>query len=227
MMDHTYYIDQYEVTFGEYLKFLRAVDHAGDDKQWRDPSQPASKPTDHEPKDWDEIFKDIKYNQPYHKLFLTLDDPVFNIDWYDAQAYAKWAGKRLPDEHEWEKAARGQQGFTYPWGNTWQPNANTSVPAPGANIVLHDYEVVDQMPLDKSPYGVYDMAGNVSEWTSTLVANPKKPDTQVAVVRGANLRTMSLEKAPVTYRQMFPPDTREFFIGFRCVSDTPPATTAK
>ncbi|MCE0523352.1 MAG: SUMF1/EgtB/PvdO family nonheme iron enzyme [Methylacidiphilales bacterium] len=226
-MDHTFYIDKYEVTFGQYLKFLRAIRAKnGDDSAWRNPGQPASKPTDHEPKDWDTIFKCIKYRQSYHKVQLTLDDPVFNVDWYDAEAYAKWAGKRLLDEHEWEKAARGPDGYLYPWGNTFEPLANTSVPSPGESVwsvPAHAYMVVDQMPGDKSPYGVYDMAGNVSEWTDTVISGSIESE-KVAVIRGANFKTNSEEHAVLTHRNTGAQTLRDFWIGFRCASDTPPAT---
>ena len=224
-MDHMFYIDKYEVTFGQYLKFLRAVARVGNDIPWRNPTQPDSKPQDHEPLDWDNIFKCIKYRLPYNKVMLTLDDPAFNIDWYDAEAYAKWAGKRLPDEHEWELAARGKDGFLYPWGNTFLPNANTSVPAPGmplSSVPIHVYQVVDQMPLDVSPFGVCGMAGNVSEWTDSVVAGSIESE-KVAVIRGANFRTNAEEHAVLTYRNKKAQTDREFWIGFRCASDGPPA----
>ena len=225
-LDHTFYIDKYEVTWGQYLKFLRAVDKSGTDVAWRNPAQNGEK--DHQPKDWDAIFKCIKYHELYNKELLTLDHPVFNVDWYDAEAYAKWAGKRLPDEYEWEKAARGAQGYLFPWGNTfiYQPlKANVRVALPGIQNKgeAHSHLPVDQMPEDRSPYGVYDMAGNVSEWTDSIVPSTKLESVQVAVIRGANLGTNSEERVKLTYRHAdYVRETRDYWIGFRCASNKPP-----
>jgi len=224
-MDHPYYIDKYEVTIGQYVKFLEAVDRAGSDEAWRDPTEPSSK--DHQPNDWLNIYNSIKYNQAYHRETLTLDDPVFNIDWYDAAAYAKWAGKRLPTEQEWEKAARGAQGFLYPWGNTFLSNANTAVPPPAGTVttVQHGrgHLEVNQNPLDKSPYGVFDMAGNVSEWTGTVLTGPTDGAPSIHVIRGGSFATATPEHDELTNRQtMFPPTYRGSWLGFRCASDQPP-----
>ena len=235
-MDHAYYIDKYEVTLGQYFKFLKAVNAAGTDAAWRHPLQKGEK--DHQPTDWADhvgddgttvagIFSAIKNHQAYHKEYITLDYPVFNIDWFDAQAYAKWAGKRLPNEHEWEKAGRGAQGFIYPWGNTFSQNANTWVLPPGTSMENegppHTQMVVDESPLDKSPFGVFNMAGNVSEWTDDLVPSTRISSVKVAVIRGANFTTKSIDHEMLTNRvTVFVPDSRFVWLGFRCAADQVP-----
>ena len=160
---------------------------------------------------------------------MDLNCPAVFVDWFDAYAYAKWKGHRLPTEEEWEKAARGKDGFIFPWGNdpTQISKVNTRADYHGENGALkgevdgyNRWSPVDAMTGDRSPYGVMDMAGNVSEWTATVFAQGL---FRCPVVRGGNFASDSVD---VVHRVTnFADIQTSERVGFRTVSDTPP--TAK
>jgi formylglycine-generating enzyme required for sulfatase activity len=161
-----FYLDTYEVTIAQYAHFLEGS-RLDAPPRWHSMNQ-----------------------LPHQKR------PVVNIDWTEASTYCGWAGKRLPTEAEWEKAARGTDGRMYPWGNG-APNrrrANYGKREWNNHVAL---EPVGSLEDGKSPYGVYDMAGNVWEWTADwyekgyyLVSpdrNPKGPEHgEEKVVRGGD-----------------------------------------
>lgn len=138
------------------------------------------------------------------------DHPVVNVNHADAEAYAAWAGKRLATEQEWEKAARGPNGRIYPWGNTFnRQNCNN------AEVARHDTTEVTAYPNGASQYGVYDLCGNVWEWTSTNVF-PDRDDAKV--LRGGSWASPK-ENVMGTTRAYEKSERRRRDVGFRCVRD--------
>jgi serine/threonine-protein kinase len=179
-----FWIDKTPVTQAEYKRFLDA------NSQYPVPS--SSSPDSWDQQDW---------SYPSDKA----DQPVVLVSWEDAQAYAKWAGKRLPTEEEWEKAARGTDGRQYPWGDN----------APTINLCNFNKEIggTTQVglysPQGDSPYGCMDMSGNVWEWTGSAEGNYK-------VLRGGSWYHDAASVGAAS-RYSDPLDARDILIGFRCV----------
>lgn len=163
------------------------------------------------------------------KLEIHGDRPVVGVSWFDAEAYCRWAGKRLPTEAEWEKAARGTDERLYPWGNA-PPTPELANYALGARFSYSQALMpVGHYENAKSPYGIYDLAGNVWEWVQDWYdplyyerspeRNPSGPQSgEFKVLRGGSWS--ELPKYLLTYgRFKLPPETRNSYIGFRCARD--------
>jgi formylglycine-generating enzyme required for sulfatase activity len=189
-------IDRHEVTVARYRAFLAATGAV------------------HAPDDWDAL-----------DPVADGDLPVIGVDWHDASAYCAWEGKRLPTEAEWEKAARGTDARSYPWGETPPTPAhanflNSADSAYGGGLVA-----VGGRAAGVSPYGVHDLAGNAAEWVADWfsegvspadVRNPLGPASgEAKVIRGGGWRDPA-QHIRTTARFQASPQTRNDDMGFRC-----------
>lgn len=209
---NAFYLDSLEVTNGRYLEFVKATGH-------RIPEHPRD--------------KKLTLWQGATVPAAFKEHPVINVDWYDADAYCAWAGRRLPTEAEWERAARGTTGRRFPWGdaeptrtlanylNQWRNGAGL--------------EPVGSHPQGASPEGVQDLQGSVWEWVADWydpsyyekgpLRNPKGPaEGTRKVIRGSGWES----EAPLlrsAHRLSSDPKNRNHSLGFRCAMDAASITT--
>jgi len=173
------YIDKYPVTNAEYKVFIDET------------NRPA-------PSHWSQ--RDVPR--------AIADHPVTNVSFYDAQAYAEWAGKRLPYDEEWEWAARGEDGRQYPWGNEFDPTR--------CNDGLNGTTPVKKYMRGASPYGVVDMVGNVMEWCDVKFAS----GSRTRILRGGIGKKLGATKKTRAYMK-----SGSANVGFRCAKDSPKKET--
>jgi formylglycine-generating enzyme required for sulfatase activity len=218
-----FWIDTHEVTIHGYAAFL---DHLRrfPGVSYDHPRQPSTKST-HMPQNWEAYYRAARRGGTYLGLRVNVNCPITTIDYWDAWAFARWKGRRLPTEIEWEKAARGTDGRLFPWGSDADParvNSGADFADSGGGTLdgFTGWAPVDAHVRDVSPYGVTGMGGNVSEWTDSLMLHPELIDQQVPVLRGGSFSTKSCE---VTVRRPArSPEHGDMATGFRTVSDTAP-----
>lgn len=204
--EHTVYIDAFYIDKYEITNFLYA--NCVKDGKCQLPEKMSST---------------IRPNYYGNSLFDNY--PVVYVNWYMAQTYCEWRGARLPTEAEWEKAARGTNRFAYPWGSQIScASANYG----GCN---KDTTVVGKYRNDPSPYGIFDMAGNVMEWVnSLLVAYPYngKDGRENQIAASKDLRVLrggfwndDGDNVTTYRRDWSTPDIAESITGFRCARSAP------
>jgi formylglycine-generating enzyme len=196
----SFYMDKFEVTNGRFAKFVEAIQ-----------SEPPWGFADQE------------------TPVVHADQPVRWVNWMDAWGYCLWAGKRLPTEAEWEKAARGTDGRLYPWGN--EP------PTPlhavfGLKEGAETVSPIGNRTQGRSPYGAHDLAGNLYEWvadwyddtfyTTNPTVNPRGPLQGTTKVQRGGSYINTPYRLRSSFRTKADPTEHEPNVGFRCAQDVPP-----
>ena len=225
----TFYMDTYEVTNAHFQQFVHATGYR----------------TQAEREDWGWADTGAAWGQvtganwraplgPGSSIAGLEQHPVVQVSQEDAKAYCAWAGKRLPTEAEWEKAARGTDGRIYPWGdqfdgtrlNFCDAHCQRSWQDQASNDGYRYTAPVGHYAGDQSPYGAYDMAGNVREWVADWYAenyyktsptrNPPGPASgEQAVLRGGGW-VNTARNVRVPFRSRLEPAHRYGYVGIRC-----------
>ncbi len=170
-----YYMDKYETSNYDYAEFCKTSGYA------KPPHWPA---------------EGVSADQGNY--------PVTHVTFYDASLYAKWAGKRLPSETEWEHAMKGEQGFEYPWGKEYREGY--------ANVAKAALQRITAFDKGKTSLGLFNMAGNVWEWTTSSYGS----DDGNKVIKGGSHLSQP-QQARASYRDGFFAYARRGDLGFRCV----------
>jgi sulfatase modifying factor 1 len=195
----SFYMDAFEVTNGRFAKFVTAIQ-----------SEPPWGFADQE------------------TPVVQAEQPVRWVNWLEATGYCLWAGKRLPTEAEWEKAARGSEGRVYPWGNEPPTPAHAVF---GLKEGIETVSPIGNRDKGKSPYGVHDLAGNLYEWvsdwydetvyTTQSTINPRGPvEGTVKVQRGGSYLNGPY-RLRAAFRTKGDPTEHAPNVGFRCAQDAP------
>jgi len=211
-LTRAFWLDRYEVTNAAFQAFINAGGYHTPD-YW---SEAGAK--------WLGTHKN-RSGCSFQKAAAKANYPCVGVNWYEAEAYAKWRGGRLPTEAEWEYAARGPKSLTYPWGNTFD--------ASRANVVgSQELTAVGSYPAGKSWVNALDMAGNAMEWVQDWLSTSYYKQNVQTDPPGPASGTIKIEKGgwwgsnPYVARSAYrhyedPPDYADRHIGFRIVSSAP------
>jgi formylglycine-generating enzyme required for sulfatase activity len=224
-----FWMSRTEVTLGQYAEFLQAAGNKG--TAFDHPDQPKTK-VGHAPEGWRDLLAAARSGATVNGQKISLETPIYGVDWWDASAYARWKGHRLPTEEEWEKAARGTNGNSYPWGKEERKaaaNLGGDYDAKGLKGGAVDgfnlWAPVDRKTEDVSVFGIQDLAGNVEEWTAGEVTgqawseHPDYPDVRVPVARGGHYAYPPGDMLLTSRHFADSAQERSAARGFRTVSD--------
>ncbi|QPJ66732.1 MAG: SUMF1/EgtB/PvdO family nonheme iron enzyme [Candidatus Nitrohelix vancouverensis] len=210
----SFYIDRYEVTNQRFKRFVDDVYSEIPPQGWNGVDFPEG----------------------------TAEHPVTGVNWYDASNFCQWAGKELPTEKQWAKAARGKSGREYPWGDTFNPDYANLPDRAGSKKKV---QAVGSFPKGATPLGIHDLVGNVWEWTADDYAAYKGSDytspnigAGYKTLRGASVADLGhfpgamyaialKQYARAGFRQIANPENAAPDVGFRCVSNSMPQQESK